>query len=608
MLSGMRESAPLHQRLLQEQVRLLASNVPALVVGTLLLAFGTAALLVMNAQPTARVGGWLAAMVLLCLLRWWLARVHGRGRPEAAQTQRWARLFVAASAAGGLLWGSLAWLFFTPQEPYTLVLVAMVLTAILSSATQSLGPYFPAHLGFALPCLLPFAVQCLLAGGAQLTTLGVLVLVFLVMAELFAWRISATIAGALRVRFENEALVEQVTAQKEKAEIAHRAKTRFLATASHDLRQPIHAMSMFLPALKRMAEEDRLSPAVVATIGERMQASLDVVGGLLNRLLDVSRLDADAVQVHKQDLELAPLLETTVSEVAAQCESKGLRLRMHDGGLWVHSDPVVLHTILSNLLGNAVRYTQQGGVLLTARGRGERVLLQVWDTGIGIAPDETARITEEFFQARNAHEDASQTRGFGLGLAIAHRSAQLLGAQLHWRSVLGRGSVFEIVLPRAKSGASAHTDTPAEPATPAGHAIGRQALHAASPGEHQDWHVLVVDEGDDILASMTLLLRAWGWVALPAHNLAEARAIAVSHGQRLHAALVDFHLTPQENGLAVVAMLREQVGADLPVAIITGDTTPEVMTAVIKARLKLLHKPAAADSLHAFIATARTPR
>lgn len=599
MLSGMQKPASLSQRLLHEQVRLLASNVPTLVAGTLLLATGTAILLVVNDQSRAWVLGWWVAIILQSLVRWYLAHAYGKRQRDAAQTQTWARIFVVGAVVSGLLWGSLAWMFFTLEEPYTLLLIGMVLAALVSSATHSLGPYFPAHLGFAVPCLLPFALQCLRNDNPQLATLGMLMLVLLVMVEHFSRRISTTIEDALRLRFENQNLVEQVTAEKDKAEIANRAKTRFLATASHDMRQPIHAMSLFVPAMKRMAQQDRLSVPSLLTIAERMQGALDVMGQLLNRLLDVSRLDAGAVRVHREDLELAPVLSEVVEAVAPQCDAKGLRLRVHDGGLWVYSDPAVLHTILGNLLSNAARYTERGGILVGARPRGERVEIQIWDTGIGIASEDMARITEEFFQGSNITGDAHQARGFGLGMSIVSRSADLVGARLHWRSQLGKGSMFAVSVPRAAPLTSSEASL--SPTSGAATLSAFDPAMFAGPAPLQNRTVLVVDGDDDILAAMSLLLRSWGHTPLLASSMEQAVQLATAHPGTLDAALVDFHLSRDINGLMVVERLREHVSPLLPMAIVTGDTSSEVMRTVREASVEVMHKPVEPATLYRFI-------
>lgn len=261
MLPPMDNALALHGRLRREQIRLLADNVPALVTGTLVLALGTAVLMWVHGQAVTAVAGWLGAMALLCAVRLGLLRRFRRTADP--RVERWAPLFVLVSGIAGLCWGVLAWLFFTPEQPLTLAILAIVLMSMLSSATQSVGVYFPAHLAFALPCALPFVARCLASGNGSLVTLGALSLVFVVTVELFALRIARAIEDALRLRFENESLVGQLTVAKERAESASLAKTRFLATASHDLRQPIHAMSLFVPALKTLSERPSVSPLVV---------------------------------------------------------------------------------------------------------------------------------------------------------------------------------------------------------------------------------------------------------------------------------------------------------------------------------------------------------
>lgn len=607
---------PSPDRLLQEQMRLLARNVPALVVGTLLAASGTAALLVVNGQALLWPLVWLVAMAALCLTRWLVGRQHGLGtrRPEW-----WARWFVFSSLLAGLLWGALAAFAYDPGDTHTQAVVVIALAGIVASATQSLGPYFPAHLAFALPALLPISLRCLSSGSARGVVLGLLTLAFLLMAEVFARRIGQSIADATRLRFENEALAADLARERDRATSAGLAKARFLASASHDLRQPIHALALYQPTLVALSKRatGAIEPATVGVIAERMGAALNTINQLLTRLLDVSRLDAGAVKVVKTDVALEPLFESCVDHVRAAAQTKGLRVRVRSGGLSVHTDPAVLHTVVSNLLSNAVRYTERGGVLLSAKQRGALVELQVWDTGIGIADDEQDRITDEFFQASNAHNDESQSRGFGLGLAIAQRSALLLETPLRWRSVLGRGSVFGLALPRAlKPDAPPVTTQP--DSSPAEQPASPQMAAAASPhprtaesdtgpgGNAQParLQVLLVDEDEAILAGMAFLLRAWQHDVLQARSLREAARVAQAASTTLDAAMVDYHLSQEENGIAVATQLRNLVRPDLPVAIVTGDTTPEVMAAVQHAGLPLLHKPATAEAVQDFLRSA----
>lgn len=583
MLAHMDDPGPLQARLRREQIRLLARNVPALTIGTLVLGVGAAALLWSNGQPLPQIGGWLAALSMLSLWRWWMAQRFWRSTVAGEAPERWSPYFVAASALAGLCWGALAWLFFTPDDPLNLAMVAIVQMAILTSATQSLGPYFPAHLAFAIPCTLPFAARCLWADDASLHTLGWLTLVFLVMAELFSRRIARAIEEALRLRFENESLVTQLTVEKERAETANRTKSRFLATASHDLRQPIHALSLFVPALQTLARRPEVNPSTVGGIADRMQGAIDTMAQLLNRLLDISRLDAGATRAHIQPVTLQPLLRRVCDEIAQQARAKGLRVRVHDRGHAVQADPGVLHTILSNLAGNAVRYTERGGVLLAARARGDRVSIEVWDSGVGIDATDLPHVTEEFYQADNVRRDASQLRGFGLGLAIVKRSSDLLGAKLRCRSRPGRGSVFAIDLPAAE---------PA-PAPDQGGNIDQ--------GPQASRLVLVVDDDEQILAAMSFLLRGWGHEVLLARSLGHALDQLDPSRRPPDLALIDMHLGAGQSGLTVVDALRQRLNDTLPMAIITGDTGIEVMAAVRAARVTGLHKPVDPAVLRRFI-------
>ena len=562
----------LAQRLRCEQVRLLAQNVPALVLGTLLLALGVVALLAAQGQALPALLAWLAAMVLLCGTRLWMLR---RWRRDGAREHRvgfWARAFVAASACAGLCWGSLAWFFFVAEQPFTLAIVAIVLMSILSSATQSLGPYFPAHLAFALPCVLPFAVRCLASDQGPLLTLGLLSLVYLVMAELFARRIAAAMADALRLRLDKQSLVEQLSLEKQRAEAASLSKTRFLAAASHDLRQPAHTISLFVPALRTLASQPGANPRVLGTIAGRLQAALDTMGGLLDRLLEVSRLDSGALTPQEEGVALQALLRRVAQELEPQAQAKGLRLRVRDGGLAVHSDPAILHTILSNLAGNAVRYTERGGVLLAARRHGGCVRLQVWDSGIGIAADELPRIAEEFYRVGERPGAAPQAPGFGLGLSIAQRSAELLGSSLRMRSREGRGSVFSIDLPPAVAPPAAQP-LPAHPA----------------PAPAPRRRVLVVDDDEQIRAAMSLLLSSWGHEPLLADSLPQALRLAQASPPDL--ALIDLRLGSEGHGLQVVEALRQRLGDHTPMAIVTGDTTAATLARLDAAGVTGLHKP-----------------
>ena len=241
--------------------------------------------------------------------------------------------------------------------------------------------------------------------------------------------------------------------QKELAEEANLSKSRFLAAASHDLRQPIHALGMFVGALARHPMTDEMRRLV-----EQIEGSVGAMDGLFNSLLDISKLDAGVVQSHVRSFAIGPLLQRISDEFAGEAQRKGLRLTLCPCSAFVASDPVLLERILRNIVSNAVRYTDQGRILVGCR-RGPRLSVQVWDTGRGIAQADRERVFQEFYQVDNFERD--RAKGLGLGLAIVRRLTLLLDHPLELRSQIGRGSVFKLSLPTAQAEAGIEAASPA---------------------------------------------------------------------------------------------------------------------------------------------------
>ena len=379
-------------------------------------------------------------------------------------------------------------------------------------------------------------------------------------------------AQQLHLQAEAErARLDQVNRALEEASLA---KTRFLAAASHDLRQPVQALAMYMAALQREA----LNP-VQAGMVERMAQSLAALGGMFDALLDISRLDAGIVPVDLQPLPLRPLLWRLHDELAPTAAARGLAWRLHlprgAALLLTRSDAVLLERCLRNLLDNALKYTEQGGVLLALRRHGPaaapRWRLQVFDTGIGMTPEVQARVFEEFYQADNPERD--RTRGLGLGLAIVQRLLRLLGHPLQLRSSPGRGSGLTLDLPALPE--------PALPTTP-----------AASQGPDRALCVMVVDDDADVRDSLVALLERWGHQVLAGPDDA-ALLLAWQQAGRpaVHAVLADLRLRGTLTGVAVVQRLRTALGPRLPALLITGDIAPDRLTLLRDSGLPWLPKP-----------------
>ena len=365
------------------------------------------------------------------------------------------------------------------------------------------------------------------------------------------------------------------------AEDANRAKSRFLAAASHDLRQPTHALGMFVARLGQLEHNTETSHLI-----ERLDTSVQAMRDLLDALLDISRLDAGAVPVHLQAFALSDVFDQLKAELALLAAEKGLSLRVRPCNVWVLSDPVQLHRILLNLLSNALRYTSVGAVLLACRVKqgGRSASIEVWDTGIGIAPEHQKAIFKEFYQVGNVERDRS--KGLGLGLNLVQRTAALLQHKLQMWSRPGVGSRFSVEVPLA----------------PIGAVIERRSPERAQPlVDLANLVVLVIEDDALVRESLVGLLAAWQAVVVAAEGLSGALSY-LEAGLVPDLIISDYRLRDGENGIAALQQLRKQAGRAVPACLISGDTDPALLLAVRQAGLTMLHKPVRPAKLRSLIA------
>ncbi len=374
-----------------------------------------------------------------------------------------------------------------------------------------------------------------------------------------------------------QAQAELVTARAQ-AEQANRAKSRFLAAASHDLRQPLSALSMYVGVL-----EGRIQPEHSKLVA-KIKACSDSLTGMLTDLLDVSTLDAGGVTPRPVDFVVDDFLAALVSVHSAEAHAKGLRLHLRPcGAVSARTDPHLLNRIVNNLLANAIRYTDSGGVLLACRRHEGALWIEVWDTGMGIPDDKTDLIFEEFTQIG----DGPRNRGTGLGLAIVAKTASLLGLRIRMRSQLGRGSLFAIELPAGQ--ANTHTESPPPPLTPT-----------------QPRHIGLVENHADVRHAMVMALENFGHEVVAA---ADSQALLQRLGARTpDIVIADHRREGHETGDQVVEALRRVFGAGLPAIVLTGDSDPALIRSLAAQDIAVHSKPLAMDRLQAFItqATERT--
>jgi signal transduction histidine kinase/CheY-like chemotaxis protein len=502
---------------------------------------------------------------------WWLGNCMGQALLTPLLLQAFSRGRTLLETLWDGVWPLLVLLpvlgvtfFYFHEKGLALPLVTVGVTLVLLAIYRNLGATTAGSIWVTVAFLYltnrgvgPFVAN----GELHLFNLNVFILGTALMAQFIAVLLS-----------ERDRLQAGLTLARQAAEQANLAKSKFLAAASHDLRQPVHALGLFLELLGRteltLQQREILSYA---------RATSESSSHMLNTLLDFSHIEAGAVTPRMVAFALQPLLNKLEQELASTSDRKGLVYRTRETALAVQSDPILVELILRNLISNAIRYTEHGGILVACRRRKTQVVLEVWDTGIGIAAANLRDIFDEFHQLGNPERDAN--KGLGLGLAIAQRLATTIHGQLSLASTPHRGSVFRLELPQATATEWAKSSEMVQP----------HVLQAPK-------HILVVDDNQDVRTSMCLLLRSWGCTCDSAESIEDAMQLA--RVRRPDIVISDMRLREQRTGLEAIALLRSLVDPALPALLVSGDTAPERLLETQASGIPLLHKPVLPEHLY----------
>ncbi|MBT9495190.1 MAG: response regulator [Paucibacter sp.] len=402
--------------------------------------------------------------------------------------------------------------------------------------------------------------------------------------NLMAAKLQASYAG---LEAQVEARTHELQLAKTEAERANLAKTRFLAAASHDLRQPLHTIGLLVSLLR-----ERLKGREALELADKVYRSVDTLEALFGGLLDISKLDAGAILARPESFAVDELLAHLEHSYAAQAEARGLRLRLRRCGALVRSDPALLERIVGNLISNAIRYTDSGGVLLLCRmrgsGDGARALaIQVWDSGCGIDPAQWADIFDEFYRIEEPGGKAGHEseQGLGLGLAIVKRTAQLLCHPLRLCSRPGRGSMFELRVPLVPLVGGSMVSA------------ARLGLPLGQPGGLAGSFVVIVDDDRDNREALDALCSQWGMHTLSAASLEQACEQVTRHLRVPDLIISDFNVGAQGDGCDVILRLRELLGEQVPAIIVTADTGDGARQRAWACGAALFSKPANAERL-----------
>ncbi len=589
---GALPASELSERVRGEQVRILYEQLPYSITGTAIAVLFLAALMWDVANSKAIVG-WVLCMAANQMWRLALFFRFRALRIAAHDVDRWAQYWAAGSLISGCLWGAASFLFFVPDSPAHQAFLIVLLFGVVAAAVLLIGMHMPSFYGFVVPALVPIVLRNVIEGGTGHFILAFVATVTTAAILSFGRNYNRTLMESLRNRFENEALANRLAQQnlelerarvaadtaRSDAEIANRSKTQFFAAASHDLRQPLHALGLFAAALSEKVHDPEVQQVV-----HSINASVDALEGLFNELLDISKIDAGVVKPVLAHFALAPLLERLRMDFEPEAFERQLVLRIAPARHFVYSDPVLLERILRNLIANALRYTWQGGVLVGARRRGRELSIEVWDTGVGIDAEARERIFEEFYQIGNPERNSR--KGLGLGLSIVKRLAQLLDTHASVRSVRGRGSVFRVRVPLGR-------EPDAPPAAPS---TGR-----AGSSDLANRVIVVVEDEPAVRQGMEVLLKGWGASVVACSSVPEAleRAAALEGAPDL--IIADYRLREGGVGTQVISALRARFGGEIPAIIISGSTTPAHLEEARALDAHLLLKPVMPAKLRSLI-------
>ena len=566
-----------------EQVRAQFRIMPGAFVGSALVATVVVAMLYDRLSLNVMLP-WLVAIYTLSLARFVLWRWFKGASPAAGSMVRWGRLAIAAGGLSGVVWGLGGIVLHDRTSLSHQLFVLIATTGLGFTSTYMTAPLMPAFLAFVCPSFLLSAVPFLLDGDRVHVAIGIATVMLLPVVVQFAARVCRAFLDSVNVRLQNSELMEELRRQKEAAEEANVAKSRFLAVASHDLRQPLHALGLFVQALQEstIASQER---HIVGNI----RRSVDAMEELFDALLDISRLDAGVVRPSFATFGLASVFDRLSFEYGPIAKQKGLSLRVMKTAAFVCTDASLFERIVRNLVSNAVRYTDRGGLVLGCRRQDGGLRVEVWDTGRGIAPEKHREVFREFAQVDHP-ADRDPHKGLGLGLAIVDRLAKLLDHEVRLRSIPGKGSVFSVSVPRGRE-----QDV-----------IANSAVEHTTAFDLTGVLILVIDSEPAVLQAMETLLGKWNCDVIAASSGEEIKARLASVPRVPSLIISDYRpRAPATLGagptLAVIDMLRNEFNTEIPAVLLTGDTERSTRDQEV-AGLPVLHKPLNPARLRTLIA------
>jgi two-component system, sensor histidine kinase len=568
-----------------EQIRSVYSHAPTTMFFSLVTGVALVSVMWEQVNHTVLVG-WLLALCAYQALRMYGYRVYMSKAPVDVEHVRWDRRYILGTIAAGLIWGSAGVLMYVPGSLAHQAMLTLVLVGCATVAMTWLS-YFALAFYTLIPLMLgPVIVRMLLDPGPAHIYLAIPGIIVLLVVLFFGRKVNCIIAESLHKHFENLDLIEELRAQKaiaeraqQAAETANRSKTQFFAAASHDLRQPLHAMGLFAGALHQNIKD----PQVLHVV-DSINASVAALEGLFNELLDISKIDSGVIKPEPVHFAASGMLAKLQREFEVEAREKGLKFKTVPSSRYAYSDDVLVERILRNLISNALRYTTRGGVVVGCRWRPDRVRFEVWDSGPGIPVDEQEKIFEEFYQLHNPGRTSK--KGLGLGLSIVQRLCNLLDCRVTLKSRTGRGTMFGFDVPLGMAPIAVPIQAEATP--PATTDLSGRLI-------------VVIDDEEAIVAGMRALLESWGAEVIGSLSGNDILPQVEACGRIPDLIIADYRLGGNIVGTEMIERLREELDPEIPALVVTGSTAPERITEADSRRYDLLLKPVQPERLRALI-------
>lgn len=548
-----------------KQLESLYDHLPTIIAAIMLTVSVIGATLVFHFSPKDVIL-WVLFMWAVCSIRWISLKWMRKEGYEIKGVQFWLITFLILSALSGLGTGFLVYFFLDANNFLYSIFILMTYVGYLSAGILSNSCLMYAYFSYSLPATIMVLLRLLTDNSNEeiYTTLAIMFVFYYVLMTIFAKNANSIFMGRIQWNQERDSLVDELRQQKETAEQAVKAKNKFLASASHDLRQPLHALGLFHDTLRH-----RINKPESLEIMDKISKSTQALNDLLHSMLDISKLDASVVENSPSDIHLNTVLRPIYSEFSERAKEKNLRFYMNiDDSLYVHVDAILFERVVRNLIDNAIKYTEKGVIDVVAYRVNDSVDVCIADTGIGIPQDQLENVFSEFNQLGNPERD--KQKGLGLGLSIVKRLCELMELDIDFKSTLDKGTEVTLNIPSSDSTVEVSSNY-------------------SDPISIRESIVLIIEDDVAILDGMSLLLETFGFNVLKA--ITTKQAMSSSSEVKPDLIIADYRLPGKEDGLELIDAVRAYHLQHIPAILVTGDTAPDRIKITNSADVLVLHKP-----------------